>query len=250
MKRSLKNLLTYTIEGKDGSGGKVEDFLFDEDSWVVRYIESYFDRTDPRKRVLLPQSAMKQPNWQEKSFHLKISHSDIEKAPVTQEHLPVSREYEKKLLEHYQIDPYWPPAYAPPSSGGIPFPPRPLHLPHKEVREEDMESNLRSFSEIRSYRIKGTDGTMGQVEDIVVDDQDWQIVYLIADTNRWLPWSKTVVLSVEWLEKISYLEREVQIHMETSRMKEAPPYDPSHPIDMDYEKALEAFYKEHQQANV
>jgi hypothetical protein len=52
-----------------------------------------------------------------------------------------------------------------------------------------------------------------------------------------------VVLSIEWLEKISYVDQEVRIDLDTSRIKDAPEFDPSHPIDMDYEKALESFYK-------
>jgi hypothetical protein len=40
MKRSLKNLTGYSLEGNDGTQGKVKDFLFDEETWGVRYVDA------------------------------------------------------------------------------------------------------------------------------------------------------------------------------------------------------------------
>lgn len=243
MKRSLKNIIGYNIQGTDETRGEVVDLLFDEESWIIRYMEAAFAGIDQQKRILIPHSSMKAPEWREKTFQLDLTRSEIESSPAIEEHLPVSREYEKALLKHYAVDPYWPYTYIPPSSSVIPYPPRPLQVPDSEIREEDMDSSLRSFKEIKSYRIRGINDTMGQVEDIIVDDEDWQIIYLIIDTSRWLPWSKSVVLSIEWLESISYERKEVQVNLETSQIKKAPEFDPSHPIDMDYEKALDAYYK-------
>lgn len=244
MKRSLKNIVGYTIQAKDDTRGKVVDLLFDEESWIIRYIEVTFEGLDPRKRVLIPHSSLNAPDWQEKRFQLDLTRSDIEESPTIEDHLPVSREYEKALLKHFGVDPYWPYTFTPPAVSVVPYPPRPLKIPNKEVHEEDIDTSLRSFNEIESYRISGIDDTMGQVEDIIVDDEDWQIIYLIVDTSRWLPWSKSVVLSVEWLENISYVNREVRINLETSQIKKAPEFDPSHPIAMDYEQALDTFYQE------
>jgi hypothetical protein len=107
-----------------------------------------------------------------------------------------------------------------------------------------MESKLRSFREVKGYRIRARDGKMGQIEDMLVDDEDWQIIYLIIDTSKWLPWSKDVILSIDWMKTISYAEREVAIDLETEQIKNAPEFDPSHPIEMDYEKALRNYYSE------
>jgi sporulation protein YlmC with PRC-barrel domain len=244
MKRSLKNISGYSIQGKYGTSGKVVDLLFDEESWIVRYIEAAFEEFDPPQRVLIPRTSLKAPDWEDKTFHLDLTLPDIEASPTIEEHLPVSREYEKKILEHYKEAPYWPYMYVPPTTSVMPYPPRPLKVPAQEINEEELDSRLRSFKEIINYRIRGTDDSLGQVEDIIVDDEDWQITYLIVDTKRWLPWSKTVVLSIEWLEKISYQKSEVQIDLAASQIKKAPEFDPSHPIDMDYEKALDAFYRE------
>ena len=36
MIRSLRELIGYSIMAKDGEEGKVNDFLFDEKSWIIR----------------------------------------------------------------------------------------------------------------------------------------------------------------------------------------------------------------------
>ena len=59
MKRSLKNIVGYSIQGKDGTHGEVIDLLFDDESWIIRYIEAIFEGLDLRKSVLIPHSSMK-----------------------------------------------------------------------------------------------------------------------------------------------------------------------------------------------
>ena len=242
MKRSLKNIKDYSIECLDGIKGNIKDLLFDEDSWIIRYIEADFKDQDFGSRVLIPRFHLNKPDWENRTFHLNLDKPEIKASPTLEEATPVSREFEKRLAEHYNIEPYWP--YIPAVPAGNYYPTRPLQVPTKEIHEEDLDTSLRSFEEVRTYRIHGTDGHMGQVEDIIVDDRDWQIIYLIVDTSIWLPWSKKVVLSIDWLTKISYVHKHVSIELNKEQIKNAPEFDPSHPIDMDYEKALDAYFKD------
>jgi len=247
MKRSLRNIKGYKIIGSDGSEGNLNDFLFDDESWIIRYIEAGF-REIERPRILIPRSSLRIVDWQQKTIELSFDKGKIESSPSLDRHATVSREYEKKLIQHYKVDPYWPYTYLPPTDTQMHFPPRPLHIPDKEVHKADLDSSLRSFREVRGYRIKGTDGKIGQVEDIIVDDEDWQIIYLIIDTSRWLPWSKSIILSINWVKSISFMNSEMYVRLTADQIKHAPEFDPSHPIDMDYEKALHEYYHELKQA--
>jgi hypothetical protein len=244
MKRSLNNLKGYTIEAIDGPKGKVKDFLFDEEGWVVRYAEVDFGSFWKDRRVLIPQTFLREPGWNEKKFPVSLNRQQIEECPRLDEKMPVSREYEKEMSQHYQVDAYWPSGYPAPAGAPMYYPGRPLTPPARVIDEDNMETSLRSFKEIRGYSIRSLDGSMGQVEDLLIDDQDWQIVYLIIDTRKWMPWSKDVILSIDMLKSISYMDREVTIDLENDQIREAPEYDPSHPIDMDYEKALREYYQE------
>ncbi len=245
MKRSLNNLTGYSIHGKNGPEGKVKDFLFDEEGWIVRYLDVDFeDLKNDSNRILIPTSSLKETDWSDKTFHAGLTREEIKSSPALQEELPVSREYEKQLNEHYNLDLYWPFMYHASVGAPVLYPPRPLRTPSKEVDEEELDTSLRSFAEVKGYRIRAKDDSLGELVDLIVDDEDWQMVYLIADTSRWRPWSKKVILSVNWLEKIRFMGREVSVNLTTDQIKEAPEFDPSHPIDMDYEKALEEYYKQ------
>jgi len=240
MKRSLRDLKGFALNTKDGKKGKVKDFLFDEDQWAIRYIEADFGNLLSPKRVLIPKVFVKQAIWEDKTFLIDLSSSDIDKCPDIDDHLPISRKYEEELSKYYQITPYWSGAYLG-STGGY-FPPRPISVPLKAVDEDKLGTILRSFKEVEGYHIQALDGTMGHVEDILIDDEDWQIIYTVVDTKNWLPWSKKVLVAIHWMDKVSYVKKEVEINLNTKTIKSAPEYNPDDLIDMDYEKELYDFY--------
>ncbi|MGW8314178.1 MAG: hypothetical protein ACWGNV_01150 [Bacteroidales bacterium] len=243
MKRSLKNLTGYSLEGNDGTQGKVNDLLFDEETWVVRYVDANIDGIRDRQRILIPRFFLATPDWQEKKIRVDLNREEIASCPDINEKSPVSREYERALIKHFSIEEYWPTMYSAPAGAGVFYPPRPIRIPTKLVDEKELDTSLRSFGEVKGYSIKGNEDRFGQVRDLIMDDVDWQVVYLIIDTSSWKPWSKSVVLSVSWLETVSYEKHEVAIAMDPDRIKEAPEFDPAHPIGMDYEKALHDYYQ-------
>lgn len=240
MKRSLKELSGYSLETKDGKIGSTKDFLFDEKQWTIRYLEGDFGGWFSSDRILIPRVFLKPPQWDSYTFPTEIKTVDIERCPKIQEHLPVSQEYENELSMHYEINPYWASNYI--SATDPLYPPRPVRIPDKIVDEKNMESILRSFEEIKGYEIEALDGKFGQVVDLIIDDEDWQIIYVIVDTKLWLPWSKKVMIGVEWLDEISYTKGEVKIKLSTEDIKNAPEFDPNQLVDKKYEKVLFDYY--------
>lgn len=241
MKRSLKELISYKLSTKDGSNASIIDFLFDEDAWVLRYLEADFGNFFKDKRVLIPKVFLEEPDWEKKHFALDINKDEFNKFPPLEKHMPVSREYETKLRQYFNIDYYWMQANTSNIDVGL-FPPRPLIPPAKSVKDDDIKSKLRSFNEVEGYRIKASDGTIGHVEDLIVDDADWQIVYLIVDTKNWLPWSKKVVLSLGWLDEINYPDQQVSINLKVDAIKNAPDYDDLELNSKETEKVMFDFY--------
>ncbi len=245
MKRSLKNIIGYTVETTDGEKGKIKDFLFDEEKWIIRYIDVDFGNFFKDKRILLPINVLIDLLWDSKHFLLNITKEDIEKSPTPEDKLTISREYEKELMKHYGFSAYW-------SSGdmaqGLYYPIRPINIPSKVVKdenlsEEKMDSKLRSFNEVKEYHILATDGNLGHVEDMIADDDDWQMIYLVVDTSNWRPWSKKLILLINWLEKISYETREVSINLHSDIIKNAPEYDTHKSIEQAFEEELLEYYE-------
>lgn len=243
MKRSLKELKGYSLQAVDGEKGKVKNFLFDEDEWIVRYIEVDLGNFFKEKRVLIPKEFLGEPNWEGQHFPVQLTVEMIKNSPELTFDLPVSRKYEEELLNHYEIKPYWPETVATYVGRESMFNPNnPFQAPKKIIDEEDMETNLRSFNEIKGYYISAVDERFGHVSDIIIDGENWDIFYVVVDTKNLVPWSKEVLLPVEMINEISYFDKEAVINLPKESIKNAPEYNPAMAINVESEKALYDFY--------
>lgn len=241
MKRSIKEILNYQVETKDLVYGNVADFLFDEKLWFIRYLKVDFGNLFNPEKVLLPKVFLKRPRWKKKQLPAALNISDIDKCPKIENHLPVSRKYEEQLHKHFELKPYWYSAYSVPMGLAF-YTPRQIRVPSEDGEFDEEKSILRSFIEIESYQIEAIDGKFGHIEDLIIDDKNWQITYVVVDTSNWLPWSKKVLISVDQLSAISYSKREVKINLYIDKIKSAPAYDPTDLINEDYERGLHDFY--------
>ncbi len=255
MKRSVKDLLKFSIQSKDGTRVDVKDFLFDDESWTVRYLEVDLGNIINSERVLIPQVLLKDVHWDEKLFFTDMTRADIEKGPRTDENMPISRRYEEELNKHYSLMDYWTSFYPLPGMGtatGSVYPNRPIRVPSKVIDVNDFETNLHSFDEVKGYDIRALDDKSGRVDDLIIDDSDWQILYLIVDTSSWVPWSKKVILPIDMLIDINYANKEAKLNMASDSIKNAPEFDSSKTIDVEFERSLEEFYdriKEYRRAS-
>jgi sporulation protein YlmC with PRC-barrel domain len=246
MKHRLKYLKNYKIKTKDEESGDIKDFLFDEHSWKVRYAEADFGSFFSAKRLLVPRVFLGEPDESESEIPAAIVKDKIASCPAPDAHFPVSREFEIKMNQYYEIDNYWAPDVLPPAGAtGTYFPPRPLHPPEKvrdEVSEDDVNSKLRSFKEIKGYDIKAQDGTFGEVYDLIIDSEDYQIVYLIIDTEGWLPWSKKVQIPISYLSSISYAYERINMNLTKESLKNAPEFDAKKIREEQHEKTVFEFF--------
>ncbi len=239
MKRGLKNLLAFSVKATDGEEGVVKDFLFDEDKWIARYLEVDLGSLFKGRKVLIEKSFLDKPDWNDFMFPIKLTKKEIENAPELKEHLPVSGKYEEEFNKHYRLVNYWD---LPVAAIGTMYPPRPIKVPTKEINEKNLDTNLRSYNEVENYRVHATDGTFGHVCDLIIDDEDWQVVYVIIDTSNWLPWSKKVMIPVNCLEEICYVKSEIEVNLSVETIKNSPEYNETIPVESDYERSLYEFY--------
>lgn len=243
MKRSLKELKGYSIQAIDGDNGKVKNFLFDDETWIIRYLEADLGSFFKKKRVLIPRDHMGEPQWEDNHFPVELTVKRIENSPDLEFDLPVSRKYEKELFEHYELVPYWPANMATyVGRESMFYPGQTISPPKKVVDEENIDTNLRSFEEIRKYYISGKDKRFGHIDDLIIEDDIWQILYVIIDTKNIVPWSKHVMLPIELIDEFSFLDKEAKINLSEETIKNAPEFNPALAINVEYEKVLYDFY--------
>lgn len=243
MKQSLNEIIGYTIEAKDGEKGKVKDILFDEERWVVRYLDVDLANFPEDNRVLIPKMFLKKPLWSIEHFPVELTIKDIYNCPSLSKKLPISRKYEEKLNRYYKSDDYWSKVFIPfVGAPGVTYPIRPTRIPTKVIDEKKVASKLRSFKEFNGYHIHAIDGKLGHIDDVIIEDDYWQIIYVSIDTSNWLPWSKRVLVGVEWMEEISYANKEIKINLDIETIKSAPEFHPSEDIDKEFEAKLNMHY--------
>ncbi len=83
---------------------------------------------------------------------------------------------------------------------------------------------------IFKYHIHASDGDIGHVEGLLVDDETWAIRYLIVDTSNW--WlGHQVLVAPQWIHDVSWSRSTVSLELPRKALKDAPPYDASLPLD-------------------
>jgi hypothetical protein len=239
MLRSAKEIIGYRLQASDGELGKVQDFLFDDQWWAVRYLVADTARWLAGRRVLIAPAALGQPDWARRHFPVSLTRGQIENCPGIEQDRPVSRQHEHELTEYYGWPRYW---------GALsalePWPaPRPIPLADapRDDEKEPGDSHLRSATEVRGYRIAATDGEIGHLDDLILDDLTWWIRYVVVDTRNWLP-GRHVLVSPDWFSSISWIERTVGVDLSREKVRHSPEFRPSTPINRHLEERLYDFY--------
>ena len=242
MLRSVKEIKGYMLRAKDGDIGRCKDFLFDDQIWVDRYMVADTGKWLPDKKVLISPISLGEPDYASRIFPVRLSKNQIEHAPALDTDAPVSRQYETKYHEYFGWPYYW---RGVETWGPYTYPVHLYAYKPKDVvnvESENGDPHLRSAKEVMGYRIQARNGEIGHVEDFIVDDRPWNIRYMIVDTRKWLPGSQKVLISTDWINSIDWLERQVAVDLNVEEIKESPEYDPSAPVNREYEVGLYDFY--------
>ncbi len=107
--RSIREVIGYHICATDGEIGHLEDFLFDDESWQLRYAIVDTKNWWPGKKVLLRPLWFERVSWTKKEIYAKLSRATIRKSPEWDPSKPFNREYELRLHQHYGYAPDWTP---------------------------------------------------------------------------------------------------------------------------------------------
>ena len=107
--------------------------------------------------------------------------------------------------------------------------------------EKPEDIHLRSVKEVKGYAINAADGEIGHVQDLIVEDRSWAIRYLEVATRNWWP-GKKVLVSPQWVEKVSWTERKVNVGLFREAIQTGPEYRESASISRDFEKLVYDHY--------
>jgi sporulation protein YlmC with PRC-barrel domain len=239
----------YAIVASDGHLGTVSDFLFDDASWMVRWLVVDTGNWLSGRKVLLPPVALGHPDASGRKFSVRLTRQQVKDSPDIDGDRPVSRQMETHVYDYYGWNPYWDTGLYmggygymggviadSPSLGS-----RRRRENHPPPQRDDGDPHLRSAGAVTGYHIHASDGEIGHVEDFLLDDTDWSIHYLVVDTKNWWP-GKKVLISPRSAGEIDWSNRLVNLKVDRQRVKDSPAYDQSVTVDRDYEKQFHAYY--------
>lgn len=239
MLNKAKTLKGYTLKSLDGGIGQVEEFYFDDQYWVIRYLVANTGNWLTGRQVLISPYALSSMNKEKKYIIIDLTKKQIEDSPSLSSDKPVSQQFETDYYGYYGWPTYWDGSYM---WGGYPHIIRnPQKWTEPIQAEKAWDSHLRSTHEVSGYQIQASDGEIGHVEDFIIDDQTWAIRYLIIDTRNWWP-GKKILVSPQWIESVSWSESKVFINLTRETLSQSPKYTEESLLTRYYEDALHRHY--------
>src|SRR5664280_981264 len=79
------------------------------------------------------------------------------------------------------------------------------------------------------------------VDDFLVDDETWEVRFLVIDTSHWW-FGKRVLIAPHWASRISWDESKVYVDMSRQKIKNSPEWNRSLAINLEYEARLADYY--------
>jgi hypothetical protein len=244
MLHSTKELETYSIQATDGAIGTIKDFYFDDEAWTVRYLVVDTRVWLPDRRVLISPMSMDGSRPIARAFPLSISKEQVRNSPNIDTHRPVSRQHEISYLGYYGYPYYWGgsgvwgqfayPGMLAGSAYGM------SNSEYRRVRasaertaseaEErrlrDEDPHLRSCGAVNHYHVHATDGDIGHVDGLLIDEDSWAIRSLIVNTSNW--WlGHQVLVAPDQIGEVSWSYEKVTTRLSRQAIKDAPTYEPA-----------------------
>jgi stress response protein YsnF len=238
----LKGLV---IRATDGELGTVDQSYFDDESWAIRYLTVDTGGWLSGRQVLISPYSVVETDWQARRLDVALTKKQVENSPDIDTHVPISRQYETAYSGYYGYSNYWGGPYL----WGPAFYPMTRTLPDRaskeavadRIRKASTDSHLRITEAVTGYEIEAVDGEIGHVGGFILDDQAWAIRYMEVATRNWWP-GKKVLVSPEWIERVSWMEERVHVVLTRDAIQNAPEYIESAPISREYEDRLHNHY--------
>jgi uncharacterized protein YrrD len=240
MLRSVKEMEGYAVGATDGAIGHVKDFYLDDEAWIIRYLVVDTGGWLSNRKVLVSPIAVGTPNREQRLLPASISQEQVRKSPDIDTDKPVSRQHEMTYSGYYGYPYYWGgagywgggmyPGLMMPGYGGLGGSYANSGEGQREMEQREStrhaqeDPHLRSCNAVIGYHIHASDGEIGHVAGMLIDEQTWAVRYLVVDTSNW--WvGHQVLIAPQWIESVNWFDQTVAVSMTRQAVKDAPPYD-------------------------
>ena len=215
MLRPMRDLLDLAISAPDGAIGDLKDLYFDDGAWIIRCLVVETGSWLSSHQVLIPPMGAGSPDWTNRLWPVSLSREQAMDSPAFDADGPPLGAHEAEVASLTAAGPaschpgLWP--------------------------------DLHSCKALVDATVQAPDGEVGQVQDMIVDDDGWAIRYLVVSASDW--WlGHDVLVAPPWIQRVSWPDRSVSVDLTREALKQAPWYDPAVPLSREMEIAV---YRHH-----
>lgn len=106
--RSIQHVSGYHVAASDESIGHVDGFVFECESWAIRYLIVDTRNWWPGgRKVLVATHWIDRIDWIERKVHTRLTRKAVKASPEYQEAVALDRQYETRPHDAYGLDGYW-----------------------------------------------------------------------------------------------------------------------------------------------
>jgi hypothetical protein len=105
--RSVSEVKGYNIQATDGEIGHVEDFILEDDLWIIRYLVADTRNWLPGRKVLVSPDWFHSVSWKHKKVEVYLTTDAVRNSPEYDPSQPINREHEIRLYDYYGRPSYW-----------------------------------------------------------------------------------------------------------------------------------------------
>ena len=206
--KTLKGYSLDAVDALDSKIGKCKDFFFDDRFWTIRYLVAETGTWLTGRQVRISHCALEGIFKEEQTIDVALTKNQIEDCSYLVTKKTVTCQFE---------DSFFTPA------------------------QKVWNMHLYSTHAVNGNYIHATDGEIGHVDDFIIDDETWEIRYLIVNTSNW--WvGKKVLISPQWGDRVSWDDKTVFINLSREAIKQSPEYTDKSLLTRNYEIGLHGHY--------
>jgi hypothetical protein len=192
-----------TVTAVDGHAGRIRDVYFDDETWQVRFLVADTSPWPTGIHVAIRPHHVQEIDVRLNRVRLDLTKLEIERNPILESELPVSAQL-RAATSSVAGPMYW--GFSP---AGTP------------ARDALRDAHLRSARHVTGFRVYATDGQLGHVIDLLVNDEDWSVPYLMTDTTHWRV-GRPRLLSTGCVERIEVAAPQILTRLSREDIETAP----------------------------
>jgi sporulation protein YlmC with PRC-barrel domain len=228
---AAKDIFECKIFSDGGECGRVRDILFDDSTWIVRYVVLRTDFADSHVDLLLPHDTTYGIDPAARTMKYKGLCEDIKYLRPLDLDPPISRQQQltrkaiRLFAPFYNFGQSWGAVsmstisewYLRNSSSTV--------SQGRDHQEAKYDPHLRSARKIIGYRVQALNGIIGRVTDIVINDTNHAIHSVIVEVRRWWKLAR-LILPVHYIRGISWATSRLAVGLDRKAVRVLKPYAP------------------------